>query len=169
MEAESQIHPAAPPSPEQRTSVPAGKVWSLLPAHVFLTGLITWLVIGEWTVIAGAYTEGLQVVGFAVVSAVLTILVFLLGLPLRIAPPLRRWWIRHAAWMLGLFILGAAGVVLSYFVGHAGPVYYDEVADWPLTDGFEPDAGVFGSSLVVLAFATMHLRLPQRRRRTRLR
>ena len=141
------------------------RVWVLLPAQVFLTGLITWLVIGEWTAIAGAYTEGLQVIGFAVVSAALTILVFLLGLPLRVAPPVRRWWISHAGWMLGLLGLGTAGIVLSYFVGGAGPVYYDEVADWPLTDGYEPDAGLFWTSLLVLAFATMHLRPPQRRRR----
>lgn len=151
---------------EQRASNIAAVAWALLPAHVFLTGLITYVAIAAWTVIGGAYTEGLQVIGFAIYSAQLTILVFVVGLPLRIASSVRRWWFRHAAWSLALFGLAAAGVLLSFFVGDAGPVHYPETADWPSTDGYEPDTRVFLPSLLVLAFATMHLLPPLRRWRT---
>lgn len=130
--------------------------------QVVLTGLITYVAIAGWTSIGGQYTEGLQVIGFAFLSTPLTILVFLLGLPLRIVPSARRWWFRHAGWSLALFGLAAAGMILSYFVGDAGPVHYTE-DDWPLTDGYVPDARLFFSSLVVLAFATMHLRPPPRK------
>ena len=153
----------APAVVTQRTSNIAAMAWVLLPAQVFLTGLITYVAIAAWTIIGGAYTEGLQVIGFAFYSAQLTILVFLVGLPLRIAPPARRWWFRHAGWSLALLGLAAAGILLSFFVGDAGPVHYTETADWPSTDGYEPDTRVFLPSLVVLAFATMHLLPPLRR------
>ncbi|PRB08682.1 hypothetical protein CQ042_19830 [Microbacterium sp. MYb62] len=140
------------------------KAWILLPAQIFLTGLITYVAIATWTSIGGAYTEGLQVIGFAFFSTPLTVLVFLLGLPLRLAPPVRLWWLQHAGWTFALFGVAACGMVLSYFVGDAGPVHYVETVAWPATDGYEPDARLFLPSLVVLAFATMHLRPPLRRR-----
>lgn len=160
MKATNPLRPDAPVVVEQRTSSLAANAWILLPAQVFLTGLLTYVAFAAWTAIAGAYTEGLQVVGFAVLSAALTILVFLLGLPLRIVPLLREWWFRHAGWVLALFGVGVAGILLSYFVGDAGPVHY-AATDWPLTDGFEPDMRLSLSSLAVLAFAAMHLRLPR--------
>ena len=138
------------------------RAWVLLPVQVFFTGLITYVAIATWTSIGGAYTEGLQVIGFALYSTPLTILVFLVGLPLRLVPAVRRWWFQNAGWSFALFGLAAAGIVLSYFTGEAGPVHYAETASWPSTDGYEPDARIFLSSLVVLAFATMHLRPPLR-------
>lgn len=148
---------------EQRTTDTAAMAWILLPAQVILTGLLTYVAIAAWTSIAGAYTEGLQAIGFAFYSTPLTILVFLVGLPLRVAPPARLWWFRHAGWSFALFGLAAAGILLSFYVGDAGPVHYDETVDWPATDGYAPDTRVFLPSLVVLAFATMHLLLPLRR------
>lgn len=151
---------------EPRASKFTSLAWALLPVQVFLTGLITYVVIAAWTVIGGAYTEGLQVIGFAYLSAQLTIGAFLVGLPLRIAESARRWWFRHALWALALFGLAAVGLLLSFVVGDAGPVHYAETAEWPATDGYGPDTRVFLPSLVVLAFATMHLLPPLRRWRT---
>lgn len=145
-------------------SSPARKAWSLLPAQVFLTGLITYVSIATWTAVGGAYTEGLQVVGFAFLSTPITILVFMLGIPFRAASPLRSWWLQRAGWMFVLFALAAGAMVLSYFVGEAGPVHYVETIDWPETEGYEPDARLFFPAFFALAFATMHLRPPSRRR-----
>jgi hypothetical protein len=126
-------------------------------------GLITYIAIATWSITAAGYTEGLQVVGFAVFSTPLTILPFVAGLPLRVSPRARRWWFRHAWWFFTLFGLAVGGMLLSYVLGDAGPVHNAE-ADLPLTDGYVPDARLFVPSLVVLAFATMHLRLPARGR-----
>lgn len=146
-------------------SSPARKAWILLPAQVFLTGLVTYVSIATWTVVGGTYTEGLQVIGFAFLSTPITILVFVLGIPLRTASPLRSWWLQRAGWMFVLFVLAAGAMLLSYFVGEAGPVRYVETVDWPETEGYAPDARFFFPALVVLAFATMHLRPPSPRRR----
>lgn len=139
----------------------AARDWGLLAVQIFLTGLITYIAIAFWAITASGYTEGLQVVGFAVGSALITIAAFVIGLPLRIVRSARRWWFRHGAWFLALLGLGAVGMVVSYFVGGAGPVHY---AEWPPTDGYAPDDRLFVPSLFVLAFATMHLRPATRRR-----
>lgn len=167
MEPRDTSHPVLPVVVRQEARDTAARAWALVPVQVFLTGLLTYVAIAAWTSIGGAYTEGLQVIGFALYSTPLTVLVFLLGLPLRLAPPARRWWSQHAGWSVALFGFAAAGIVLSYFTGAAGPVRYPETASWPSTDGYEPDPRIFLASLVVLAFATMHLRIPRRQHRTR--
>lgn len=161
-------HPGVSPriASEPRAASFAALAWGLLPAQVFLTGLITYVMIAAWTIIAGAYTEGLQVIGFAYLSAQLTVGAFLVGLPFRIAASARRWWFRHALWGLALFGLAAVGLLLSFVVGDAGPAHHAETAERPATDGYAPDTRVFLPSLLVLAFATMHLLPPLRRWRT---
>ncbi|MBT2495799.1 hypothetical protein J7E45_09275 [Microbacterium sp. ISL-59] len=162
MPAQNQLEPVEP-----ATAVPKGTTmdtrdWVLLAVQIFLTGLITYIAIAFWAITASGYTEGLQVVGFAVGSALITITAFVIGLPLRIVRPARRWWFRHGMWFLALLVLGVGGMVVSYFVGDAGPVHYAD-SEWPSTDGYAPDDRLFVPSLFALALATMHLRPPTRR------
>ncbi|GAA1492140.1 hypothetical protein [Curtobacterium herbarum] len=86
--------------PRQQVGVPSGTaiVWLALPFQVVSTGALTDVVIAAWSIVGGAFTEVLQVFGYALLSTPRTILVFVLGLPLRIAvttmhllPPSRRW------------------------------------------------------------------------------
>ncbi|PZE82410.1 hypothetical protein [Curtobacterium sp. MCBD17_032] len=137
-------------------------VWMAVPMQVVLTGFLTFVVVAVWSIVGGAFTEVLQFIGWAVLSTPLTLLVFALGLPLRLVPRVRAWWIRRAAWTFVLFGVAVAGLVLSYVVGTAGPVHTAAVADQPATDGYVPDPRVFLPALGVFAFATMHLLPPLR-------
>jgi len=159
---QNQLDAGVPGSPRQVAAAETERDWLLLAAQVFLTGLITYIAIAIWSTAAAGYTEGLQIIGFAVFSTPLTILAFLIGLPLRVVPRARRWWSRHAGWFFALFGVAAGGLLLSYVVGDAGPVRYAQ-SGWPVSDGYAPDARLFVPSLAVLGFATMHLRLPPRR------
>ncbi|MCT2224774.1 hypothetical protein [Microbacterium paraoxydans] len=163
MTSQNQLDTGVPGSPHQEAAAETERDWLLLAAQVFFTGLITYIAIAIWSTTAAGYTEGLQIIGFAVFSTPLTILAFLAGLPLRIVPRARRWWFRHAGWFFALFGVAAGGLLLSYVVGEAGPVRYAQ-SGWPVSDGYVPDARLFVPSLAVLAFATMHLRLPPRRK-----
>lgn len=163
MAPQNQVDSGMPGSPHQVVAAKTERNWLLLGAQVFLTGLTTYIAIAIWSTTATGYTEGLQIVGFAVFSAPLTILVFLIGLPLRIVPRARRWWSRYAGWFFAVFGVAAGGMLLSSVVGDAGPVRYAQ-SGWPVIDGYVPDARLFVPSLAVLAFATMHLRLPPRRK-----
>ncbi|PZF60729.1 hypothetical protein DEI81_12060 [Curtobacterium sp. MCBD17_013] len=136
--------------------------------QVVLTGFITYVVIAACSVIGGTFTEGLQIVGIAVFSTPLTIAAFVLGLPLRLIPRARSWWFRRAEWTFVVFVLAALVLCLSYVIGRAGPVHYDANAQWPASDGYNPDVRVFVSALGVLAFASMHMLPPRRARRAAL-
>ncbi|AVL97779.1 MULTISPECIES: hypothetical protein [Microbacterium] len=163
MTSQNQLDTSVPGSPHQGAAAETERDRLLVAAQVFLTGLTTYVAIAIWSTTAAGYTEGLQIIGFAVFSTPLTILAFLAGLPLRIVPRARRWWFRHAGWFFALFGVAAGGLLLSYVVGEAGPVRYAQ-SGWPVSDGYVPDARLFVPSLAVLAFATMHLRLPPRRK-----
>ncbi|MFP1603864.1 hypothetical protein ACLD0U_14375 [Microbacterium sp. 2216-1] len=141
-----------------------GRVGLILTAiQIFVTGLTTYIVIAICSTAAIGYSEGLQLFGIALASTPLTVLAFLVGLPLRLAPRARRWWREHTSWFLALLGLAVVCILLSYVVGDAGPIKYDE-ADWPLVDGYVPEWRLLIPSLALMAFATMHLRLPPRRR-----
>ncbi|PCE16414.1 hypothetical protein AUC47_00765 [Microbacterium sp. SZ1] len=146
-----------PPSPDVR------RAWDWLPAQVFATGLSTFVACALWMSMSDLYSEGLQVVGLGLGASVITIAAFLLGLPLRIAPPLRRWWLRHGIWPVIVFLLGAGGLAASYVVGDAGAFHVPADDMFPEANGYQPDGRIFIPSLAVLAFAAMHL-LPPRRR-----
>jgi hypothetical protein len=153
--------------PRQQVGVPSGAaiVWLALPFQVVLTGALTYVVIAAWSIVGGAFTEALQLFGFALLSTPLTVLVFVLGLPLRIVPAARAWWIRRAGWTFVVFGIAVAGLGLSCVVGSAGPVHNEAYADQPATDGYAPDSRVFLTALGVFAVATMHLLPPRRRSR----
>jgi len=146
-----------PPSPDVR------RAWNWLPAQVFATGLFTFVACALWMSISDQYSEGLQVVGLGLGAGVITIAAFLLGLPLRIAPPLRRWWVRQGVWPVVVFLLGAGGLAASYFVGDAGALRVPADDMFPEVNGYLPDGRLFIPSLGILALAAMHL-LPPRRR-----
>ncbi|WAA66340.1 hypothetical protein [Microbacterium oxydans] len=162
MPAQNQLESVEPGAPVQEETSMSARDWGLVAAQIFLTGLITYIAIAFWATTASGYTEGLQVIGFAIGSALVTVAAFVIGLPLRIVRSARRWWFHHGAWFLALLGLAAIGMVLSYFVGDAGPVH-DAEPEWPSTNGYAPDDRLFVPSLFVLAFATMHLRPPTRR------
>lgn len=145
------------------TSPDVRRAWNWLPAQVLVAGATSFIVTGLWLSISDQYSEGLQVIGLGLVSAVITIAVFVLGLPLRVAPSLRRWWVRHPGGPVIVLLLGAGGLVLSYFVGGAGPLHLPADDLFPEANGYQPEGGVFIPSLGILAFAAMHL-LPPRRR-----
>lgn len=147
--------------PPGRGAHPARLAWIPLAVQVVLTGAVTYVVIAVLTVVAGTYSEGLQLIGFAIVSTPLTILVFLLGLPLRLVPRARSWWIRTAWWPVAPTVVAALGLAASYVVPGAGPVHHDATDDWAASDGYVPNAWVFLPALGVLAFALMHV-LPPR-------
>jgi len=147
--------------PPRRSAYRARSAWILLPAQVVLTGAVTYVVIAAWSVIGGVFTEGLQVIGFAIVSTPLTILVFVLGLPLRLVPGARSWWCERPWAAVVLMAVAVAGIAVSYVVPGAGPVHNDATDEWAATDGYDPNAWVFLPALGLLAFALMHL-LPPR-------
>jgi hypothetical protein len=152
-------YPAA--VPPRRPAYRARAAWILLPAQVVLTGAVTYVVIAAWSVIGGVFTEGLQVVGFAIVSTPLTILVFVLGLPLRIVPGARSWWCARPWVPVVVLAVAIAGIAVSYVGPGAGPVHNEATDEWVATDGYDPDPWVFLPALGALAFALMHL-LPPR-------
>jgi hypothetical protein len=158
-----QVPPIAPRRQPGAVSRGAVLVWAALPVQVVLTGALTYCAIGTWSIVGGAFTEALQFIGWALLSTPLTILVFVLGLPLRIVPRARAWWVRRAGWTFAVLGVAVAGMCLSYVVGTAGPVHTPAVADQPATDGYTPDARVFLTALGVFAFASMHLLPPLRR------
>jgi len=148
--------------PPAGDSVSARAAWIALPAQVVLTGAISWVVIAVWIVVGGLFTEGLQVVGIAVFATAPTILAFVVGLPLRLAPRARAWWFHRRAWAPVVFGVAVLGLLSSYLVGGAGPVHNAAGPEWPATDGYDPDVWVFAVALGVAAVASMHL-LPPRR------
>lgn len=101
-------------------------------------------------------------IGYALASALLTISALMLGLPLRIVPHLRSWWVGHSWSMVALFLTASVFLVLSYFVGGAGPVHYPATESERAISGYAPDASLFWTAAGALAFATMHLRPPRR-------
>lgn len=133
-----------------------------MAVQIFLTGLITYNAIAFSAITGSGYTEGLQVVGFAIGSALITITAFGLGLPLRIVRPARRWWFRHGMWFLALLVWESAEWSCRISWATPDPFHYVD-SEWPSTDGYAPDDRLFVPSLFVLAFATMHLRPPTRR------
>lgn len=139
--------------------------WVLIPAQVFLTGLVTFIVVAQYASLAVGYDGGLQVIGYGVASALLTITAFVLGLPMRIAPPIWRWWVGHSWSMVALFVAASGFIVLSYFVGGAGPVHYPSTESEREVFGYAPDPRVFWAAAGTLALATMHLRPPRRKPR----
>lgn len=156
---------AWPPYPAtvtpRRPAYRARAAWVLLPAQVVLTGAVTYVVIAAWSVIGGVFTEGLQVVGFAIVSTPLTILVFVLGLPLRVVPRVRSWWCELPWVVVVVLAVAVVGIALSFVVPGAGPVHNEATDEWVATDGYDPNPWVFLPALGLLAFALMHL-LPPR-------
>lgn len=106
--------------------------WVLLAVQIFLTGLITYIAIAFWAITASGYTEGLQVVGFAIGSALITITAFVIGLPLRIVRPARRWWFRHGMWFP---VAGIEVVVVAATRLHAvGSGQFDAMVTTPAVD-----------------------------------
>ena len=160
-----QVPPIALRRPPGGATSGLALVWLALPVQVVLTGALTYVVLAAWSIIGGAFTEALQLFGFALVSTPLTVLVFVLGLPLRIVPRARAWWIRRAGWTFVVFGVAVAVLCLSYVGGTAGPVHNEAYADQPATDGYEPDPRFFLPALGVFAFASMHLLPPLRRTR----
>lgn len=157
--------------PDVRTARPAiigtpSEGWILIPIQVFVTGLVTFVVVAAYADIAVGYDGGLQVVGYALASALLTFSALVLGLPLRIVPLLRRWWVGHSRSMVVLFLTASGFLVLSYVVGDAGPVHYPATEFEHAVSGYAPDALVFWTAAGAVAFATMHLRPPRRSRRS---
>lgn len=152
-------YPAAVPEPW--VARPVRLAWLPFPVQVVLTGAVAYAVIATWTVVGGVFSEGLQTIGFAIISTPLTILVFLLGLPLRLVPRARAWWFRRAWWPVALAVVAVVGLAASYVVPGSGPVHYDATDEWPASDGYDPNEWVFLPALGALAFALMHV-LPPR-------
>lgn len=138
-------------------------VWFVLIPQTVLAGFLVFTVTTAWIVIGGLLTEPLEGIFIGLFAAVVTLAVFVLGLPLRLIPRLRAFWFRRAGWSLVFVALALGGVLGSYFFSGAGPVHYNATREWPATDGYDPNPTVFLSSLALLAFTSMHALLPLRR------
>lgn len=163
METPPALEPWPSYAPPPRTRTLKSVVWSTLVFQTILTGFLVFSVTTASIVIGGVLSEPLEIVFIALFAGVLTTAVFAVGLPLRLVPALRAWWFRRAFWTVALVLLALAGVVGSYFLGHAGPVHHSATRDWPASDGYNPDPALFLTSLALLSFTAMHVVPPLRR------
>lgn len=139
-------------------------VWVMLPLQLLICGAGLFFVGIAASIFAIEYDGILTLVGLpifiAYVALVTTVAVVIVGLPLRLAPPLPRWWFGRPR-LTQLVAIGAAALlVLSFFVGGAG--WRDEPTQEftdPITV-YRPDDTLFLIGWVLTAFALAHLWLP---------
>ena len=111
---------------------------------------------------AGPYEDMLSLVGWvfwsALAAPLTTVCVLLLGLPIRLMPRLRSWWMDNGELTLLGAGLGAALVVVAFRIGHPGTV----------SDGdlelrvFQPNVLLLLVGWLLLSFSCAHVRLPRR-------
>lgn len=138
--------------------------WLVLPAHVVLAGAVLFAV-GFAYVFTGSLYDGFTSwFGYLLIPAIgagLTVpIVVVIGLPLRIARPLRRWWMTHGGWFVTLCVLGLAVIAASYLVGSAGYLNEPATADTRAFTVFVPDSTIFLVGWFILAFGLAHFWWP---------
>lgn len=148
--------------------------WGSLPIQFFGGGAILGTTISTLSLIgAGELYDGfLSLVGSAIVGATLAvpamILAALLGLPLRIVPALRRWWMSTGSIVaLALAVAGLAGILLSYILGTEIFVTSDQAG---VPEGYvrDPSPAWYFGSIAVAAVGLCHMMFPLPRKRRRL-
>jgi hypothetical protein len=134
--------------------------WLALPIHAVICGAF---MLVDSAFIFGNVFDGIgTVVEIFVVASATTIGVLLVGLPLRIIPPLRRFWIRHSVATLIAVAVSLAVVVLAWFVGGAGMQHYPSFEGQPAFDSYAPDWPLSIVGWFALAFTTAHAWWPSR-------
>lgn len=105
-----------------------------------------------------ALTAGLELVGIVVLFAVTVTATLLIGLPVRLIPPMRRIWLANGeATVLGV-ILGVTGIAAAYLLGGWTQVSVGEA----MHDVFEPSPLPLLIGWAVLSVSVMHLVWPAR-------
>ncbi len=135
-----------------------------MPAHVVLAGAVLY-VVGFAYVFTGSLYDGFTSwFGYIVLPALgaaLTVpIVFVIGLPLRIARPWRTWWMTHGGLTVLASILGLAVIAGSYMFGASGFVNEPATADTRAFTVFVPDATIFLVGWFILAFGLAHFWWP---------
>ncbi|MFB7888724.1 hypothetical protein ACFCZ3_11850 [Cellulosimicrobium cellulans] len=111
---------------------------------------------------AGPYEDMLSVVGWlfwsALAALLTTMCVLLVGLPVRLIPRLRTWWMENGEFTLLGAGVGAALVVVAFLVGHP-----DTVSDGDLElRVFQPNGWLQLVGWLLLSFSCAHVRWPRR-------
>ncbi|MDP5225722.1 MULTISPECIES: hypothetical protein [Arthrobacter] len=88
----------------------------------------------------------------AFVPAVTLSVTAVLGLPLRLIPPVRRWWVKH--WYLGFLgvLVGFTVLAVSFAAGHREAGVVDGVS----YDQLEPDYGLALTGWLIISFFSSH-------------
>ena len=117
------------------------------------------------TVVGSLYDGVISLIGYFVAPAILSTasvgIVLVLGLPLRIVRRLRDWWTSHGGWFLGAGAVAFLTLLLSYFLGDAGPVQIPPSDGDPGGTVYGPDWGLFLPGWFVLAFSIVHFWWPK--------
>jgi hypothetical protein len=146
---------AAPPAMSPRA---AG--WWSLPGHALLAGAALFVAGFVFTLLGSPYDGILSWLGYVIWPAVMTVvsvpIVVALGLPLRIARPLRRWWMTHGGWLDALATVGLGVLVLSYFVDLAGPIHQPAGYGQPAFTVYAPDWRLFVVGWFFMGFGLAH-------------
>jgi len=112
---------------------------------------------GMWTEYDGVLTLIGMVILPIIVAIPSALIVLVIGLPIRLVPPVRRWWLSHGEYTLigavGGFIVLIVGVVLARAGAEAGS---------PGVDGWQ----FLVSGWSVFCLSTMHFVWPRRWRRS---
>lgn len=130
-----------------------------------LAGAVLFVVAFEYVFTGSPVYDGFSswfgYIVFPAIAAGFTVpIVIVLGLPLRIARPLRTWWMTHGGWTVAAFVLGLLVIAASYLTGSSGYVNEPASAEAPAFTVFVPDSTIFLVGWFVLAFALAHIWWP---------
>ncbi|MGO4652269.1 DUF805 domain-containing protein [Arthrobacter sp. 2RAF22] len=89
-----------------------------------------------------------------------------IGLPIRLVPSIRRWWIRYGEIAMAGIVLSLALVAYGYATGHEA-TYPDPEVPGTITE-YEPDGAYVWPGWLLLTFFATHTWIPPRWRKHRL-
>lgn len=143
----------------------AGRVWLTLPLQAAAAGIVVFIVGFAMTLVGSLYDGVISVIGYLLAPVILSVttvgIAVVLGLPLRIFRRLRDWWTSHGGWFLGAGVVAFLTLVLSYFLGDAGPIQIPPSEGNPGGTVYGPDWRLFLPGWFVLAFSIVHFWWPR--------
>ena len=143
----------------------AGRVWLALPVQAAAAGIVFCILGFVMTLVGSLYDGVISLIGYILAPVILSVttvgIVVVVGLPLRIIRRLRDWWTSHGGWFLGAGLAGFLTLVLSYFLGDAGPIQIPPSGGDPGGTVYGPDWRLFLPGWFVLAFSIVHFWWPR--------